>query len=419
VSRGPVVEFTTSASPRGDRAIKSLIEQSVERIVSSLGADLLTSVILTGAMSRGEGSALEREDGRITVLSDLDLYLVVNSETDLEPLRERVWSLARTFREDVPRDEMASSFDLAPVRVEDIASVRPEIGTVDLRNRGRVVWGRNVLSNLPPLDAASIHAQDAVTLVFNRIAEELLYYPGMGESDEEMRLYHSAKTGADLALAILALLGEYRPTYRERAETLQEIWPRPEMEWLRHRVPNLPERIASWTAYKLIPDHGVLEERMESGPRGAISETVWRSLVPVVEAVWTWGIRRWTGATQEEPLALVGEIGRMDSPRERVRGWRAAWRHHHIGRGPAALWRMVLGLTRGSPRSLLHSATSLVYFAAPARNGSGHSPERARAYLDGARRLMPAAPRSQASDWASLRAALLEYWKKDVMHGTR
>lgn len=411
--------FPTCADPRGDRAIKATIETSVDRILDGMGEGALTSIILIGAMTEGEGSVLLRPDREPTVLSDLDLYLVASRGADLAALKARAPVVARALRREVSEERVASSFDLAAVSYDEIAEVRPAIGTLDLRNRGRVIWGEDVLSTLPGLDPGAIPPRSAATLIFNRIAEELLYRPGRGGAADDMALYHAAKTGADLALAILSLLGEYRPTYRERAARLREVWNQPVLDWLRERVPDLPDQVGAWTEYKLRPDVRALRGQIGEGGGGA-AESLAGALVPVVEAVWVWALRFWTGAREEEPLLLAEKIGRMETLRERVRGWKTAWQRGDLGWHAGGLWRMARGVAAGSPLSLLYSAASLVYFASPGRNGADGGRDLGTAYLRRARRLMPVpAPRTDGIEWESMRQVLVDYWRKTVMRGVR
>jgi hypothetical protein len=297
------LDFMTCARPAGDRAVKAVLEWAVDETVRAFEADGLASVILTGAMTCGEGTVRQEPDGRTTLLSDVDVYLVFRDGANLDRLRPRVSAQARELARRLPAGVSVEAFDLAAVREADLQSLPVEIGTLDLRNRGRVLWGKDVLSGLPPLDGTRVPAKDAVTLVLNRIVEELARPPG--EADPRAA-YHAAKTGADLALAILALLGEYRPTYRERAVRLREVWQSPQLADLRAAVPDLPERVGAWTEAKIAAGDG----RAATAPAGSAD------LVPAVEAVWAWAIRQWTGSSQTTPEGLVGEIGRTETLRE-------------------------------------------------------------------------------------------------------
>ena|GEM_PF-3090569 len=419
------VDFETSVTQAGDRAIKDMIAFSAGRILDGLGRGRLKAMILTGAMTMGEGTVRVRPDGTITILSDLDLYLVVAPGVPLADMKRRASETARALRAEVPEARVASSFDLAAVSQRELTDAEPAIGTIDLRNRGRVIWGEDVLAALPPLDPASIPARDAVTLIHNRIVEELLYGPPAQAGSDEMTLYHSAKTGADMALAVLVLLGEYRPTYRERAERLREVWGGPALEWLRRRDPAFPERVEACSAYKIAGDPARLHPLVGDADGATAPRRLWSALIPTVESVWTWAVRRSTQTDEEDPLRLVERMGKTETRREKLRGWRAARRRGDLGWGPRSLWRAARGVTRGSPLLRMYAAGSLIYFGSPARNGALPGPEARAAYLKHARQLIPFAPPSgtravdETERWESARKTVVDYWKRVVMRGMR
>jgi hypothetical protein len=410
--------FPTCADPAGDEAIRSIIQDSVDGILQGFGRASLVSIILSGAMTQGEGTVLEKEDGHLRVLSDIDLYLVVSPEADIAGLKVLASKMARDLRERLPEDRMASCFDLAAVTVDDIIGVQPCIGTVDLRNRGRVIWGSDVLKGLPPLDPGQIPPRNAITLILNRVSEELMYRRAGSGPAVDMGLYHTTKTGADLALAILVLLREYRPTYRQRAALLREMWSDARLNSLRERVPDLPDKVARWTDQKLSPDFGGLARDVGgASPEGA-AERLWLSLVPTVEAVWMWAMEMWCGRRGEDAATLAEEFGRMEGPRAKLRGWKQAWKRGDVGWDPGSLWRASLGVRRGSPVSLLYTAVLLVYLSAPGRNGLAEANRTTEAYLERARRLMPVAP-PQRGDWDAIREVLVDHWRDTVMRGMR
>ena len=108
----------------------------------------------------------------------------------------------------------------------NLRKMRPHIYAYELRERGIVVWGdKEALRLIPRFTAAEIPMEDGWWFLCNRMIEQL-------ESAAEANSIHDNGTGvryriAKLYLAMAACyllaIGQYDPSYRERAARLQEL----------------------------------------------------------------------------------------------------------------------------------------------------------------------------------------------------
>jgi predicted nucleotidyltransferase len=166
------------------------------------GAD---AALLGGSHAAGDAVWLTL-DGRRVTLSDVDAWVIAADE----PHRREV---ERRLREELPRlrEVLADLGLVAPIDVSALTPRRLERmpirpATLELRGRGRMLWGDPaLLSRVPDAAPASVPLEERLLLLENRAFELLLAWPGLGHGDRLRRAiarHGVLKTAVDLALVI-------------------------------------------------------------------------------------------------------------------------------------------------------------------------------------------------------------------------
>ena len=139
--------------------LEQKVRLRVEQVVSEILAHLkgVVSVSLIGTLGRGEG-IWKVNDGQAKLTSDLDLLVVTDS---LRTLPKRLAYLNYESIVDIPVTiNLASEAGLKKRRKDTYS--------VDLRTGSRVVWGRDVVKDIPEPGAEDIGLKDVFNLFFNR-----------------------------------------------------------------------------------------------------------------------------------------------------------------------------------------------------------------------------------------------------------
>ena len=205
------------------------------------------SIVLTGSLSRGEGTVI-REKNTIHVLSDYDLEVIVRLYNPL--FIRRVSQLEKESPLKV-KIGILPLFSLKNLKL---------IQMYELKKKGVLLLGDKDALNLIPLEAPSdIPLLEGIRRLLNGIMEmiEAIIYENItGDLSRAQSLrviYSSSKAYLACCSALLTLIGEYHPTYRERYETFNELF-RLKFKELNETFPDFPEKVRRAFNFKLQPN---------------------------------------------------------------------------------------------------------------------------------------------------------------------
>jgi len=300
------------AAPAG---LESSLEQHLNALTQLArersGGDLV-AVVLGGSLGRGEGVVLASSpEGQL--LSDIDLYLVARN-----PGSPRALAL----RAEVRAHHESSGFsgvdlDLGVVAEGWFASLPPTLPAHQLMHGNRVLWSnhegyRVELRHLDPNASDGVDRDDALCLLMNRFAEQLLLVHRLrSDPPDPLALYHRWKLYLDAPLAWLSVRGRYHPDRGEQRRRLASIWdglgrPRPSwwgqglelLEGMQRRLEESPLRLEELEALRPETEWDGMDAILEG-----LGE-VRRGRIP--ELNWTWpffrdAIRSALGEAHDDP----------------------------------------------------------------------------------------------------------------------
>jgi hypothetical protein len=353
--------FALCRDPRHDGVLRRVVDGCAEFLADRVPGKLV-ALVLTGSFSRGEGTVLPRE-GRLRVLGDIEFLVVVPGAVHYRASRRHAPAWAREASARLGGDHVAVDIEFGPVGADYFRrKARPSIFVYDLATHGKVVWGPDVLREIPRFGPERIPREDAVNLVFNRTIEQLESYDRLDGLAGEALLdvaYQRVKLVLDLAGSALAFAGVHATSYAERPAAFERLLARTPA--LAARLPAGFEReLAHAARAKLTPD----EEPLLPDGRAELQRAWLRARIadgaPTLAAFLTWELETLLGVRAPLP-GLLARWARAQPAGRRLREW--AKLALHPNRAPLALSpRRALALARHStPRGLLYAAGVLAY----------------------------------------------------------
>ncbi len=299
-----------AASADLDTRVAVLIDHLVERIKESV-PHRLCAVVLGGSLARGQGVSVIESLGTECLLSDIDLYVVVSQSM---PTDNAVAHELRTMVSE-------SRYVLPPL---DVGFVDPEyfksiVGTVpaaQLASGHRVLYATAGFELVIPDAPATLDPDDALMLLHNRLAENLL----TRRRDDSAAAFHDWKVWIDAPLALVSALGQYSPQRDEQLDRLAGLVPacpgRSRLE-LQSGMDVVRGLVAAMRSRSL--PSGELQSMMRPAGIEAPSLQRW------VELIYPAVLVRALGGSQDEALATVGDSESVSVLQDRWLRRRSWW----------------------------------------------------------------------------------------------
>lgn len=331
-------------------AAKAFIVSEGSRLcVVALGAKA-GAVILTGSMSRGEAT-LKRDGAGWRALGDATFLLIFDG-----PVQLNTSELERTIEAALLAKAIRCKVAVVTSTRAQLSEMKPHIYAYELRERGVVLWGcKDTLQLIPPFTAADIPQEDGWWFLCNRIIEQLesaAEAEGFHENQTVVR-YRIAKLYLAMAACYLLTIGQYAPSYRDRAARLKEIAASGDA----HPAPIPLHRFAGFVTQ-------CTNLKLEGEITGALDDfPQWRDAVSDAEALWCWALAHLTGQSATSKRGdLLRALAAQQSLFARAKGWaRAAYVSRSALSRNWLRWAMLAFLT--SPRYLTYGAASELFFA--------------------------------------------------------
>lgn len=358
------LDFMLAQREESDAKMKEYLVKVVEAFFDTYPEQKVRSLILTGGMSRGEGSC-EVSSGKSLIYSDYDLLVVPKEGEDVSESRSLFPAMSRSVTDALRGREFCSHVDFAPFTSDYLKNMNPSMFNVELAEHGKVVWGDDeTLSQIEKPEATQIPLDDAFTLLFNRIAAQLVMIDPLRKSEGaefEFAFYHNGKIFLDIASCILVLEHNYRPTYAERLSALLES-----SDGLVSRLEGLLGEAAFWTEYKLDPSKDRVREKYspENGTADSsvVALKIWNLLVPRMEETLGLCLKE-AFEVEDSPLhsALVTFL-RRKSVLRRLREYRT-FLHRAAPAIKKGAIRTLPFFMRGAPLDMTYAAAAMLFFS--------------------------------------------------------
>jgi hypothetical protein len=288
------VPVRTSAVPEKDRFYSGLVEKCVGVAVDALGRDSVRALLMIGAPARSEVTVVETPGGLYS-LSDIDLVCVCRDGSDpLLHAGKLGPAVAALNRELAP---VCSGVDVAIKSEAQLAAPAPLISTYELVRSPVVVWGdERVVSALGDIDIADVPNTESLTLMHNRMTEELLLRPTPSSGGRPLlaslsSLYGTAKLVLDSITSHLFIMSNVPTGFGDRVEFfLSDVVRRPESSRLREGLAGFLDELPAWATFKTTGDLGALAETfgttMEPADIDRLSRDMWNRYIEYADVFW-------------------------------------------------------------------------------------------------------------------------------------
>jgi hypothetical protein len=361
----------TSPDARKDEFYRGLLDRAVRGLVAAIGEEDLDAVLLIGAPARGEATVVDTPGGLYS-LSDIDLVGVSSASADLATVRRRAASWQSGVIGEI--HTRASGVDVSIRPRADLRSLPALISTHEMLRSPAVVWGDPaVIESVPAVSIEAIPRAESLTLLHNRVAEELLLYrdvtsTGLHAAKALRVLYTTAKLALDAITAILYIERDVPDGYADRVAVFEDRVLSQDPE-LRARLADYADDLPAWADFKTGGDLDRLGERLggrASGPNSpelALAE--WRRYGRYADVCWREVLGRVMG-TEAGALGLADTaalyVGLESVPRSVARTWKVS----RPGAAPDGLFskrRLFRGALFASPSQRAYLVAVVCYLA--------------------------------------------------------
>ncbi len=363
----------TSTVPEKDQFYAALVERCVAVVVDTLGPESIQAVLMIGAPARSEVTVVKIPDGYYS-LSDIDLVCVCRSGTDTESLR---WTLAPAISSlNRELSGVCTGVDVAIKSEVQLAEPPPLISTYEMIRSPVVVWGDSrIVSALGDIDIADVPNTESLTLLHNRITEELLLRPTgvVGERpflSSLSSLYGTAKLVLDSITAHLFIRNNVPTGFADRVDFfLSDVIKRPESARLKEKLGDFLGDMPAWAVFKTTGDLEALVARLggttEPADIDRLARDMWSRYIRYTEVLWRDILGDVTRTTAVD--ISIGQVGRLYQKLESVP--RSVVRAHRMllpGRAPEGLFPTLGTYYRarlGSPKVLAYLTAVVTYLS--------------------------------------------------------
>lgn len=248
--------------------IDEIINQELKVIVDEIVRDLpeVISILLTGGFGRGEGS-IKIIDGKVIPLKDFDFLLFFDNNIPFS----RINKLGKRLREKFATHNSCDLYPYNSFTIDlnattlDRCNMLPDITTYEAKVASHALFGKDIRDkinikseNIPLRSGARILFQKGISLI-GQFSTTYIENRNIPDDRKEMFVYECAKVFVELGTSLSILAGEYKPSYEERGllfeNKYKEIFPE-----LYEKIPDLGEKIAYFTKFKLNPDSIQIED---------------------------------------------------------------------------------------------------------------------------------------------------------------
>jgi hypothetical protein len=284
----------TSAVPEKDEFYARLVERCITVVIDTLGGQNIRALLMIGAPARSEVTVVETPDGYYS-LSDIDLVCACNYGADRDALRSRLAPAMAELNRELAG--LCAGADLSMKSEVQLAEPRPLISTYEMVRSPVVIWGdKRIVSTMGDVDIADVPKSESLTLMHNRMTEELLLSPRTGAGpatriEALSRLYGTAKLTLDAITAYLFLRNNVPTGFAQRVDYfLEDVLKRPESAGLRDRLTPYLDVLPAWALFKTTGNLSSVAERLggslDDDGLPELADRAWRRCIGYSEVLW-------------------------------------------------------------------------------------------------------------------------------------
>jgi len=315
------------------------------------------AVILTGSLSRNEGSIQRTDLGLWKVLGDAEFLILLTPECPFPGARDVEATVLETEAQLIQQG-VECSLSLSYCHEDFFRTMTPHMFAYETRVSGKVVSGEfDALSLIPPFTPNDIPTEDAWRTLANRmieLAEAMAAHKTPADSRvPEPIAYRAMKLTLDTATSLLLFHGQYAPTYRQRADNFAQLVATAapirgsNVSW-----EDLARGVNLCTEWKLSAEE----------PASLVTWNWVRATCDRALAIWIWEMQQLAGGSDFDSISrLISRAAAKQTWSARIRGWLYVMRCEGWLRS-FRYWPhwMAMGL-RATPRYSIYEATGHLF----------------------------------------------------------
>lgn len=332
-------------------AAKAFIVAEGARLCAEMVGEKARAIILTGSLSRGEATFV-RDGAGWRALGDATFLVIFD-----EPANINTAEIEKVIESYLLSQEIKCKIVVVWSTASALSKMKPHIYAYELRERGIVVWGDPfVLGLMPQFTAEEIPVEDGWWFLCNRIIEQLETAAKTEQShDTDAGVqYRIAKLYLSMAACYLLTIGQYEPSYQDRAQRLRKLATSTVLPPCPISLQRFSQLVSECTLLKV---HGETTGIFGQFPQ-------WRDAVSDAESMWRWTLSRILGSNPNSSRSeLLAQLAKRQPLLARAKGWvRAAVVHR------AVFWRNCFRWSQlacsASPRYLVYGVAGDLFFGA-------------------------------------------------------
>jgi hypothetical protein len=353
---GPKNSRGTFCAPDSASVIERVSKAVTDATRQSFGTSV-RAIILTGSLSRNEGSFRRTDRELWKVLGDAEFLILLVPESRLPAARD-VESTVLQIEAQLIQQGVECSLSLSYCHEDFFRTMKPHMFAYETRVSGKVVSGEfDALSLIPSFTPADIPVEDAWRTLTNRMIEvaETMAAHKNPESSRvpESIAYRTMKLTLDTATSLLLFHGQYAPTYRQRADNFcQFVVAQGGLSPSTISVSEFARAMALCTKWKLSGEE----------PAGLVTWEWVRATCDRALAVWIWELQQLAGSEDADSTGKKITNAACKQPWSmRARGWLYVVRCEGWLRSLRYWPRWIAMAVRAAPRYWIYEATGHLF----------------------------------------------------------
>ena len=182
-----------TANNKTDKAISNQLNKIVECILKEMKAE---GILLGGSFAMGEGTA-KIKGNKVYPFNDFDIYIISEEKISGKKINEISEKVALYFgklsfvgsgfinpKEVTLEDTFV--FDLKFLSVKELGKLLPRLRNYSLKNKSRVIYGKDFRSIIPDYKLKDIPLSEAAKLLLDRMGQNAEYYSKTKKNDFEI-----------------------------------------------------------------------------------------------------------------------------------------------------------------------------------------------------------------------------------------
>lgn len=248
------INFTKYNNEEINTKISNQLSIVIDEILKHKNEFAIISIILTGGFGREEGSVIIKNE-KVMPLNDYDIIVVSKKYPSLFN-KAKIFSFSTHISKYIT-NKIEVTVDISPIFYDELKKLPNSIFNYETKYGSKILWGRNVLDDMPNYDAKNIPLFEGIILLFTRAYALLYGHPN--SKPRELVILQLTKALHACCEALLLLSKKYHYSYFERNKIFKNVLVT-EFPEIYNRFPQMEEMVDKAIKFKLWPDYSLFPD---------------------------------------------------------------------------------------------------------------------------------------------------------------